>query len=320
MSSDTTLNILVEAKKEYTKQLTRIITPFLLEGIKSIYINAEQLTIENPNKLLVTFQTLLSRIPKWSNDIIFKEYNRIVVKSNCDWLDDLIMAVFISYTKVLTVVKVNGDKDKPIDLPIPKGSYFVHQCYIELARVLWNNPYLVHEESTTTCQNLREKNIRTLNCIIEKSVEDAIRNLLPIKNILKQYLGKDYIEENSSLTDITKDVSDAHYKNIERMVKKSNNEEKNLNNILLSEVNDSINKIDNLLKPSNNENIKMDFNKPKDYYREPIDDIGDYYKKQDSNSDDLDNENRLSNNKRDNENSDDSGVSVFIKQLNKINE
>ena len=212
------LLILVEAKTEYTHQLTNILVPRLKEGIDSLYKESKNIVKDAREKILITFQTLLSNIPKWNDDIIKKEYSRIIHKSECQWLDDLIIAVFICYTKILGVVKVNDKIKKPIDLEIPSGFHFVHQCYIELARSLWENPYPLYDINVNNYE--KQLNSRDLNIVIEESIVKTIRKMLPVKSILKEYLGKDYIQENQCEEDIKKLFSGSHKKNLEKMVKK----------------------------------------------------------------------------------------------------
>ena len=69
------------------------------------------------------------------------EYVRIKTISKCDWLDDLVTAVFLSHTKILTAIKSNKKNNK-INLKIPKIDHFIHKCYIESAREFWKNPFL----------------------------------------------------------------------------------------------------------------------------------------------------------------------------------
>ena len=61
------LPILVDAKTEYTKQLINILTPEIYKGIKDIYNNSKQKSIdEEQYKNTYDFQNDLSEIPKWS--------------------------------------------------------------------------------------------------------------------------------------------------------------------------------------------------------------------------------------------------------------
>ena len=87
-SKSVALNVLVDAKTEYTKQLVDMLTPRIYEGITSLY---EDTTRDSePTKILVTFQQQLSQIPNWTSDILEREYQRIQNKSDCDWIEDLV--------------------------------------------------------------------------------------------------------------------------------------------------------------------------------------------------------------------------------------
>ena len=96
----TNINLLVDIKKEYTKELISMLTPCIYEGIKSIYEAGKPLN--KNNNILRTFQNLLSQIPNWNVNILNKEVQRIQSKCNCEWLNDLIKAVIISNTVVLS--------------------------------------------------------------------------------------------------------------------------------------------------------------------------------------------------------------------------
>ena len=103
---DGNLAVLVDAKTEYTKQLVNILKPNLYDGIKEIFIESRDYCIEKDdvNNTLPHFQSLLSKVPKWNQDIINTKSELIMSDSKCDWLDDLITAVFISHTRILTSI------------------------------------------------------------------------------------------------------------------------------------------------------------------------------------------------------------------------
>ena len=69
---------------------------------------------------------MLSKIPNWNQEIITAETERIVSCSKCDFLDDLITAVFISHTKILTSIGPNKNECK-VNLKIPKTDNFIHK-------------------------------------------------------------------------------------------------------------------------------------------------------------------------------------------------
>jgi hypothetical protein len=203
--------VLVDAKLEYTKQLTTIIIPFIFEGIKSIYTSTISMCrINNDKSVLMRFQEQLSQIPRWNQDIIEEEYQRIINSSQCDWLDDLVTAVFLSHTKILTAIK-SGKKQNKINLKIPKIDHFIHKCYIESAREFWKNPYIF---SNKVSQSEYQRNISDGHRIIGNCIEETIRKLLPVKNILKEYLGPSYADDNNSL------LPENYKENLKKLVQK----------------------------------------------------------------------------------------------------
>ena len=82
------LAILVDAKFEYTKQLINILKNNLFQGIKKIYNEAKEYSVEHDelDKVLKKFQFYLSEIPKWNQEVILNEVTEILDKSKCDWL------------------------------------------------------------------------------------------------------------------------------------------------------------------------------------------------------------------------------------------
>ena len=73
------LSVLVDAKTEYTKQLTNILVPYIYEGIRSIYEETtEHCKATDDRAVLMRFQEKLVLIPKWSQEILGKECERIM--------------------------------------------------------------------------------------------------------------------------------------------------------------------------------------------------------------------------------------------------
>lgn len=198
MSKQAYSHYLLEVKQEYTKQLSNMLVPVMYEGLMSIYNEAKKIKKESPMK---TFQILLSRIPQWNQNIINNEYQRIISKTQCDWINDLITAVFISHAKILSSIKTKK-KSKTLNLKIPNGDYFIHKAYIECARQFWKNPYLFYDDVNTIEY---QRNMRETELIIEQSINETIRKLLPVKNILQQYITLDESESDSSSEEETEE-------------------------------------------------------------------------------------------------------------------
>ena len=188
---DNNNSIFVQAKIEYTHQLVDTLKPSLYDGIKSIYDDAKDLYKSNSStSLLFIFRTLLEKIPEWNNELITNETDRIIECSKCDWLDELVTAVYISHTKIL--MSIGNNNSNKINLTIPKLINFIHKCYINIAREIWKNPLLFSEDLSGYEY---QKNMNVIENIICNCIENTIRISLPVKEILKEHLD---INENKS--------------------------------------------------------------------------------------------------------------------------
>jgi hypothetical protein len=190
---DYNVNVLSEAKNEYSCRLLSILSPVIIDGVKSIFNDAERLCIENDedDKYLMTFQNFLSRVPKWNDSIIADECKRIINVTGCIYLLDLLTCVHIVQLKILTSVRVS-QKQKKIDLDIPKLNTFIHQVYISFARKLYKNVYLF-EKIITPLQY--QKNMRECEILCKESILDVIRSSIPVEKILRSYIDETVDEE-----------------------------------------------------------------------------------------------------------------------------
>lgn len=190
---DYSITSLQESRNEWCSRLINTLTPLVIEGFKSIFDEAWNLCEENDEleKYLMTYQNFLSRIPKWNPNIVDAETKRIVEKSNCGYLNDLISCVHIIQLKSLTCMRV-GNKQKKIDINIPSLNDFIHKVYINAARKLYKNIYL-YETNITPLQI--QKHNREVELIVREEILNSIRDNIPVEDILKVYLDET-IEED----------------------------------------------------------------------------------------------------------------------------
>ena len=143
---DSDAAVFAQAKMEYTKQLKDILIQRMYDGMYEIYTKSKKEIgdSEIEDDIIKKFRENIEIIPKWNTDIIEEELQNIIKISKCDWLDDLITAVFISHTKILLSISSNKD-NKKVNLTIPIVSNFIHKCYINFGREIWKNPYLFNE-------------------------------------------------------------------------------------------------------------------------------------------------------------------------------
>ena len=194
---DFVLSNLQESRNEWCSRLISIFSPLLIEGVRSIFNEAWSLCVTNsePEKYLMTFQNLLSRVPKWNSVIVFDERDRIVQRSGCNYLEDLITCVHIIQLKVLTCIRV-GNKQKKIDISIPKLDHFIHKVYINVARKVYTNTYLF-EKNITPLQ--MQKNNRELELIVQDCILVTIRESIPTEDIIRAYMDES-VEHEETVT------------------------------------------------------------------------------------------------------------------------
>uniref|UniRef100_A0A6C0I8L1 Uncharacterized protein n=1 Tax=viral metagenome TaxID=1070528 RepID=A0A6C0I8L1_9ZZZZ len=194
---DFNVSSLHESKNEWGARLLTILTPLIIEGFKSIFDESVTLcrTNNEMDKYLMTFQNLITRIPKWNATIIETERKRIIEKSCCNYLEELVTCVHIIQLKLLTAMRV-GQKQKKIDINIPKLDDFIHKSYVNVARKVYKNVYLF-EISTVPLQV--QKHNRELEIIVQECILNAVRESIPIESILRAYMDEtveeDVIEE-----------------------------------------------------------------------------------------------------------------------------
>ena len=180
------LSNLNESRNEWCSRLVAILTPLIMEGVRSIFAESWKLSMETNEleKYLMTFQNFLCRVPKWNSNIIEDEKKRIVEKSGCGYLEDLITCVHIIQLKVLTCVRV-GTRQKKIDISIPKLNDFIHKVYITVASKVYRNAYLFDKYASAIVQ---QRNHREFEVIVEECILRTIRDSIPTETIVRAYL------------------------------------------------------------------------------------------------------------------------------------
>jgi len=190
---DFNVGSLHESKNEWGARLLTITTPLIIEGFKSIFEEAHKLCRENneTDKYLMTFQNFVSRIPKWNPTIIENERKRICDRSGCGYLEDLVTCVHIIQLKLLTAMRA-GNKQKKIDINIPKLDDFIHKTYIHVARKVYKNVYLFEIDIPPLQM---QKNHRELEVIVQECILNAVRESIPVENILRAYMDESVEED-----------------------------------------------------------------------------------------------------------------------------
>jgi hypothetical protein len=195
---DYSVTSLYESKNEWASRLVNILTPLIQEGFRSIFDESVKLCVGNKeqDKYLMTFQNLLTRVPKWNPNIIKEETSRIKERSTCGYLEDLITCVHIIHLKCMTVMRV-GSKQKKVDIKIPHLSDFIHKIYVNSARKLYSNVY-IFEKGIPPLHT--QRNNREFEIIIKECIYNTIRDNIPVEDLIKMYL-EESIEDVVEVTE-----------------------------------------------------------------------------------------------------------------------
>ena len=217
---DYSLTALSDSKNEWCARLINLLTPAIIEGLQSIFTEAWDLCTENDEeeKYLMTFQTFLSRVPKWNESIIEAERVRIEESTNCGYLEELIMCVHIIQLKALTCIRV-GTEQKKVDINIPSRNEFIHRVYINSARKLYTVVYLF-ERNIAPLQT--QKNNRELELIVKECILNSVRDTMPVEDILRAYLDE---TEEENVTEVVIPVEEEVEENTESKNAEADNAE-----------------------------------------------------------------------------------------------
>jgi hypothetical protein len=197
---------IADIKSEYTEFLIYILSPLIFEGMKSLYEKAieqeqkyiqmskDNINIKNPGVFKI-FQHFLKNIQTLNQNIIEAEMIRIRDASkHADIFEKLIKAVIKSNIILLTY-NASGQQCKLVNEKLHEKidcKNFIHKVYIESAKHFYNAPELFwHNLPPLEIK----KNQRECINMINKAIMIAIKELMPMNDILTEYLKNDYIIE-----------------------------------------------------------------------------------------------------------------------------
>ena len=174
------LNVLVEAKKEYLGQLCLIMCPAMIEVFHDMY--NEAVALSKGRKVLVMYQKLLKEVPNWSNAMSKQHTDNI--SDRCAWFNDLLAAVFVACTKILSAVRLKSD-NKKISLKLPTNEVFIQTCYNNVAKDIYKDPYVFHDEQS---EYIRDEKLTSRICMC---IESTVKELIPVQQILQTYMSQE---------------------------------------------------------------------------------------------------------------------------------
>jgi hypothetical protein len=184
-----------EARSEYTKQLATFIVPALVGWFQQTWHR----NAHNRQQCLALFQSECEEVARWNSDRIHDEVRVLIERTGCDYMEELMTAVFVAHTKILTAVRLTS-REKKLSITVPKLDHFIHRIFREAARVFWKSPFLFMDGGSVV---ERQKNVLQIEALATEAIGTAVRSLLPVKQILKDYLEGDHEEVEDETVPVT---------------------------------------------------------------------------------------------------------------------
>lgn len=233
-SSDSVLSVYSDARAEYTKQLCVFLVPAYFQFFIDLLEKSKRDMTNEPKRALWQFQNYLNEIHDWNMEKVNNEINRILTNCGCDYLDDLLTAVFIAHTKVLTAIRLSSNKKK-IEINVPKIEHFLFKVLCETSKLLWSSTYLFRDGIPGI---EKQQNYRNIEQILNEGILQAVRNLVPVKSILKDFVGCDSTAdgEDDDDSDNEKEEKEEEKEEEKDTLKATNDETAKSDNDLVSNI------------------------------------------------------------------------------------
>lgn len=172
------MEVLNDAERRFSRKLIDAMLPELVNTFWDVWEDTKK---ENKDRKLVeNYRQNLRKVKgEWSNVKVKQHVSNII--KECPLFPRLIAAVFVIHVKILSSIRIDKSSKK-ISLKLPSNDVFVHTCFIECARDIYEDPWIITEEKPVT-ERRNELNTRFTKCIRE-----TIENLVPTEEILNTYL------------------------------------------------------------------------------------------------------------------------------------
>jgi hypothetical protein len=188
----------------FSKEVIKHVKPVVRDFFINVYENPDTFldpdNKEGLNNQLIKFQKAIKKIPNWTSTQVKKQIDDIVVR--CPGFKKLLVALFVSYIKMISDGIRTSTKSKRLDVKLPTDDIFIHTCFIDCAHDLYEDPYVMKSSES---DRIRELDKRLYECIsnsIDKLIPtmDIINNHIPAMGDDVSFTGKDEEEEEEEET------------------------------------------------------------------------------------------------------------------------
>jgi hypothetical protein len=212
---------IVKIQDELINYICSSLTPYIYEGIESIYKDAKQVTEDHPELVLKIFQEFLINIPNWKKEMLETEVKRILLELNIS--DETLLNILKTIIKYTIHIYSLGNQD--IFNDNISVNEFIHDIYKSIAKYLYLNPYLLYDNYSPI--ELKHNTAFILN-IISTKIKDIIFKYIPINDLSKLLVSQE-------LTKIEEQHNDSIKQNLSNTL--------NISDHLRNIINDEIHKL-----------------------------------------------------------------------------
>ena len=186
-----------ESLNEWCARLVNVLTPRVIENLWKLLDEARRTAMDAKqlDKYLLSFQQLLQFVPKWSIAQVEEVRKYIIQKSGCHHLEELITCAHIILTKALVCARP-GNRQKQLNVSIPKIDVFLHKVFIKSAGHAYRNAYLFEKEVSKIQQ---QRNMHDLEKLVQRAILDVIRENIPEEEIIRAFLDENYEFEEETI-------------------------------------------------------------------------------------------------------------------------
>ena len=201
-----------ESLNEWCARLVNVLTPRVIENLWKLLDEARRTAMDAKqlDKYLLSFQQLLQFVPKWSIAQVEEVRKYIIQKSGCHHLEELITCAHIILTKALVCARP-GNRQKQLNVSIPKIDVFLHKVFIKSAGHAYRNAYLFEKEVSKIQQ---QRNMHDLEKLVQRAILDVIRENIPEEEIIRAFLDENYEFEEETIIENIPDSETVEEKGI----------------------------------------------------------------------------------------------------------
>jgi hypothetical protein len=193
---------IIEAKKEYMKELVGKISPVFYKYFRDIYTDISILADRGYE--YADFQKKIRAISKWNEHMIDDTVKMLIAKINCDYLEDIIKITIVSNAKILMLEHHISEKEILNKADLRDDEDFIYKCLVECARQFYKNPmFFTTRVSAIELHN----NYNKIIDLIDVSINNTIRAVLPIKDIVGNIFEVDIDEYSSAESEVSYSTS-----------------------------------------------------------------------------------------------------------------